>query len=89
MSAADTPAIERCHMCGNIAATLAYRMIGLTRIDPALAKAAVMAEPDMCNGCCIDLGRAYWKNLKRRLACPASAARYGLAQIERSQMVRP
>lgn len=84
-----TPAIEVCRMCLESAATLADKLSGLTRIDPALAKAAVMAEPDLCIACCIDLGRQAWINTKRTTGDTEWTAQLLKAGIEKSRMVRP
>ena len=84
-----TPTIEVCRMCLDSAATLAARMHNLTRLDPALAKAAVMAEPDLCIGCCIDLGRQAWINTKRTTGDTEWTAQLLKAGIEKSRMVRP
>ncbi len=84
-----TATIEVCRICLDSAATLADKLSSLTRIEPTLAKAAVMAEPDLCIGCCIEIGRQAWISTKRSMGDSESTAALLKSRIELSKMVRP
>jgi hypothetical protein len=91
LTPADSTTIARltgqCRICLATGAELAQTLTVLFRLDPAVVAAAVMAEPDLCIGCCLDLGRAEWMNRKARLAETHWAAEFVKAAIERMRKV--